>query len=182
MKLRRKIEKLIFLGAARLMTRYRAGLATGIQYKFYRRWGMRFKGRPNYISPFVMFDGTDYALISIGEGVTFSSYVRVLTHDWSMHTAAKALGVRSSKPLGRVLGIEIGDFSFIGTGSILMPGCKIGCGAIIGAGTVVRGVVPDFSVYIGSPGRVVGDVRDLLTRHYPGLTKQGEGVHSGVGA
>lgn len=174
MKLRRKIEKLIFLGLARLLTRYRAGLSTSIQCHFYRRWGMRFEGRPNYISPFVMFDGTDYGLIRIGNGVTFSSYVRVLTHDWSLHTVAKAFGAVPSKPLGRVLGIEVGDFSFIGTGSILMPGCKIGRGSIIGAGTVVRGVVPDYSVYIGSPGRVVGDTRDLLHRHFPSLVKRDE--------
>lgn len=165
MRLQRKLEKLFFLGLARLLTRYRAGLATKVQYRFYSRWGMKFAGAPNYISPFVQFDGTDYGLIELGRGVTLSSYIRVLTHDWSLHTISKAFGVHSDKPLGRIAGIRIGDYSFVGTGSILMPGCEIGRGCIIGAGTVVRGRVPDFSIYIGSPGAVVGNTQDLLEKH-----------------
>ncbi len=141
--------------------------ATVIYIFFLRRWGTRFTGRPAYISGKVDIDGTDYSLVTLGEGVTISSYVRILTHDWAPHTIGKAMGINTASPLGRILPVTIGDYSFIGTGSIVMPGASIGRGCIIGAGTVVRGSIPDFSIVIGSPGQIVGDSRDYMAKQFP---------------
>lgn len=160
----RKLEKIICFGSTKLVANFKPSLATEIQLFFYKRWGMKFHGKPNYISSKIWFDGTDYSVIEIGQDVTMSSYIRVLTHDWALHTVAKAFDIPQDKPIGRIQGVSIGDYSFIGTGTILMPGCKIGKGCIIGAGTVVRGIVPDFSIYAGSPGRVIGDSREYLTK------------------
>lgn len=132
--------------------------------KSYRRWGMRMKEWPNYISALSDVDGTDFSQIYLGEGVTISSYVRLLTHDWSPHTILKAFGIYTSTPIGRFGGIYIDDFSFIGTGSILMPGCHIGRGCIVGSGTVVRGQIPDYSIVIGSPCQVIGDSREYMKK------------------
>ena len=128
---------------------------------------MKFNGKPNYISSKIWFDGTDYSIISIGKGVTMSSYIRVLTHDWALHTIAKAFDIPQDKPLGRIKGVTIEDYAFIGTGTILMPGCHIGKGAIIAAGTVVRGTVPDFSIYGGSPGVIIGNSKEYLKKFVP---------------
>lgn len=127
---------------------------------------MNFVGRPNYISARVNFDGTDYRLIEIHEGVTISSYVRVLTHDWSLYTVAKAVGHFSNSPIGKIKGVSIGPFSFVGTGSIVMPGTRIGRGCIIGSGTVVRGTIPDYSIVVGSPGKVIGDTRNHIAAQF----------------
>jgi acetyltransferase-like isoleucine patch superfamily enzyme len=164
-----KIEKIYNFLLIKAIANFSPRRATKIQYNFYKKFGMKFNGIPNYISSKIWFDGTDYSLISIGKEVTMSSYIRVLTHDWSPHTIAKAFDIPQQKPLGLLVGVEVGDFSFIGTGTILMPGCKIGKGCIIGAGTVVRGSIPDFSIYIGSPGKVVGDSRKYLKSKFPEL-------------
>lgn len=140
------------------------GLSTRFIIRIYQKMGMRFEGRPNYISARVNFDGTDYSLISIGEGVTISSYVRVLTHDWSLYTIAKAHGHFSDRPIGKIMAVSIGAYSFIGTGSIIMPGTTIGRGCLIGAGTVVRGNVPDHSIIIGSPGVIIGNTGEFVGR------------------
>lgn len=160
----RKLEKIICFTLVKLVANFRPRWATNIQIFFYKRWGMKFNGRPNYISSKIWFDGTDYSLIEIGHEVTMSSYIRVLTHDWALHTVAKAFDILQDKPLGRIKGVSIGDYSFIGTGTILMPGCKIGKGCIIAAGTVVRGTIPDFSIYAGSPGKVIGNSEDYLNK------------------
>ncbi|ANQ25235.1 hypothetical protein BA894_01655 [Vibrio natriegens] len=160
----KKIEKIFCFLLVKLVCNFRPRWATKIQVYFFRRWGMKFNSSPNYISSKVWMDGTDYSLISIGKEVTISSYVRVLTHDWSLHTVAKSLNIEQDKPIGKIKGVEIGDYSFVGSGSIIMPGAKIGRGCIIGSGTVVRGKVPDYSIYIGSPGRVVGDTMEYLER------------------
>ena len=51
--------------------------------------------------------------------------------------------------------VEIGSGSWLGTGVVILPGAKIGRNAVIGAGSVVTGEVPDHSVAVGSPARVV---------------------------
>jgi len=162
-----KIEKAYTFLLIKMIGNFSPRRATNIQYKFFKKYGMKFNGKPNYISSKIWFDGTDYSLISIGKEVTMSSYIRVLTHDWSPHTIAKAFDIPQEKPLGILSTIEIGDYSFVGTGTILMPGCKIGKACIIGAGTVVRGDIPDYSIYIGSPGKIVGDSRKYLKSKFP---------------
>lgn len=162
-KLLRKFEKGVGISLIRLSPIIRPGFATTTAMFFYGRWGMNFSGKPNYLSARINFDGTDYGHITIHEGVTISSYVRVLTHDWSLHTVAKASGHFSEKPIGKIQGVSIGPFSFVGTGSIIMPGAEIGTGCLIGAGTVVRGNIPDFSIVVGSPGTIVGDTRDFVS-------------------
>lgn len=161
----RKVERLIGLTAIKLAPLVRPGFATTVAIRVYGRWGMKFVGRPNYLSARINFDGTDYGLIEIHEGVTISSYVRVLTHDWSLYTVAKAVGHFSDRPIGKIEGVTIGPYSFVGTGSIIMPGTQIGRGCLIGAGTVVRGEVPDYSIVVGSPGRIVGDSRSFIAGH-----------------
>lgn len=51
--------------------------------------------------------------------------------------------------------IEIGNDVWIGRNALILPGIKIGDGAIIGAGTVVTKDVPDFAVVVGNTGRIV---------------------------
>ena len=51
--------------------------------------------------------------------------------------------------------IEIGDWSFVGSGSRIMPGVKIGSHSVIGAGSLVTHDVPDNSVVVGIPARVI---------------------------
>ncbi len=161
-----KIERIICYSLMTVLRPIRIRWATGVYLFFLKRWGANFTGRPNYISSKTDIDGTDYSLLTLGEGVTISSYVRLLTHDWSPYTVGKAMGIYTEKPLGKIKPIEIGDFSFIGTGSIVMPGTKIGKGCVIGSGTVVRGTIPDYAIVIGSPGQVIGDSRDYMMKNF----------------
>lgn len=57
-------------------------------------------------------------------------------------------------------GVEIGDYSLIGMGSIILAGARIGAYSIIGAGALVKenAVIPERSVVLGMPGRIVRQV------------------------
>ena len=57
--------------------------------------------------------------------------------------------------------IRIGDFVWIATGAIILPGVTIGNGAVVGAGAVVSHDVPSGSVVVGNPARVVKTDRAL---------------------
>lgn len=49
----------------------------------------------------------------------------------------------------------IGNDVWLGYDAVICPGAQIGDGVIVGAGAVVRGKVPDFSVVLGNPATVV---------------------------
>lgn len=44
---------------------------------------------------------------------------------------------------------------WIGNGSVILPGSKVGIGAILGAGSVVRGNIPPYSIVCGNPARII---------------------------
>lgn len=124
---------------------------------YLRKRGMKIEGVPRYISPTASFDGTDYALISVGHNAVISSNVRALTHDYSLSRAFIALGIEMDTEVSNVRPIVIGDNCFVGTRSILMPGCTLGKNVIVGAGSVVRGDIPDNAMILGNPAQIVGD-------------------------
>jgi len=51
--------------------------------------------------------------------------------------------------------IKICKNSWIGGGAIILPGVEIGEGSIIGAGSIVTKNIPPYSIAIGSPARVI---------------------------
>jgi maltose O-acetyltransferase len=55
--------------------------------------------------------------------------------------------------------IEIEDDVWIGFGSTILKGVKIGRGSVIGAETVVTKDVPAYAVLVGNPPRVIGQAK-----------------------
>lgn len=52
-------------------------------------------------------------------------------------------------------GVDIGEGSLVGAGSTLIPNISIGKWCIIGAGAVVTRSIPDYSVVVGNPGKII---------------------------
>lgn len=61
---------------------------------------------------------------------------------------------------GKVVGPHIGDKVSIGEGACLLPGTRIGVGAMIGAGSVVTKDVAPHTLVVGVPARFVRDIKD----------------------
>ena len=94
-------------------------------------------------------------LIKIGNNVTLSG-VKLLTHDASLY---KTTG---HTKVGKV---HIGSDVFIGWGSIILPGVTIGDRVVIGAGSVVTRDIPENSVAVGDPCRVIGSYDELVAKN-----------------
>lgn len=101
--------------------------------------------------------GSEPFLISIGNKVTITSGVKILTHDGSTWLIHDDDGNRFQ----RYGPVDIGNDVFIGVNSIIMPGVTIGNQVVIGAGSVVTKDIPSNSVAVGNPARVVSSFNDL---------------------
>ena len=73
------------------------------------------------------------------------------------------------RTIGRLIKDSIADYEtdknvdiivdedvWIGANVTLLPGCHIGRGADIGAGSVIRSVIPPYSIVAGNPAKVIG--------------------------
>lgn len=55
----------------------------------------------------------------------------------------------------RRLGIVIEDDCWVGSNTVFLDGCHVEKGCVIGAGSIVRGRIPAYSIAVGAPARVV---------------------------
>ena len=53
-------------------------------------------------------------------------------------------------------GIVVEDDVWIGANTVILDGAVLGRGCVVGAGSLVRGILAPFSVNVGSPTRVIG--------------------------
>ncbi len=86
--------------------------------------------------------------VAIAANCTFAS----TNHEFSNRNELIRLqGFRPSKG-----GICIGDDVWIGANCVFLDGANVGTGSVIAAGSVVRGVIPPFSICAGSPLKIIG--------------------------
>ena len=60
--------------------------------------------------------------------------------------------------------MRIGDGSWLGYGTVVLPGATIGRHVVIGANSVVRGEIPDFCVAAGNPAKVISRCAPAVDR------------------
>ena len=64
-------------------------------------------------------------------------------------------------PSNHVLGCTLEDYVVIATASIILPGVKIGHDSVIGANSTVTKDLEPFCLALGTPAKVVKDVREI---------------------
>lgn len=100
------------------------------------------------------FDISHSWLISLGNEVTIAPNVIILAHDASIK---REIGYT------KIAKVEIGNNVFIGANSVILPGVKIGDNVIIGAGSVVTKDIPDNSLVVGNPARIVRSYEQYIS-------------------
>ena len=114
---------------------------------------------------------TEPYLVELGNRVGVSNGTQFLTHDASVWLT------RPERPNAQVFGtIRVGDNTYIAENCLILPGTTIGSGCVIAAGSVVRGAIPDNSLVVGNPGRVVGRA-SLLKGCHVGLDRMLDTLH-----
>jgi galactoside O-acetyltransferase len=91
----------------------------------------------------------DDTYITIGDNTMIGPNVTLATAGHPILPSLREKGYQFNVP------INIGKNVWIGEGACILAGTKIGDGCIIGAHAVVKGEIPDYSIAVGSPARVV---------------------------
>lgn len=114
-----------------------------------------------WIGHYCLLDGIGG--IKIDEGVHIASHTCIYTH--SSQDSIRILGKKfievlaCERPGYIIESVSIGEYTFIGTSCVILPGTTLGKGCIVGAGSIVKGNFPDYSILVGNPAKVVGDTR-----------------------
>lgn len=85
--------------------------------------------------------------IHLGSNVEIAPGCRLISSNHDLEDFSKSMP--STGP------IEIGDNVWIGANCVVLPGVKIGTNVVIGAGSIVTKDIPDNSIAVGNPCKVI---------------------------
>lgn len=91
----------------------------------------------------------DVAKVTIGENCMMAPNVAIYTAGHPIHPAARNYAYEYG------IEVTIGDNVWLGGNTVVVLGVHIGSNVVIGAGSVVTKDIPDWSVAVGNPCRVV---------------------------
>jgi maltose O-acetyltransferase len=125
-----------------------------------QRKGLKIGRRVHISSPSGIDDRFCY-LVSIGDYCILGEDVLIYAHDAStqMH-----LGYTKKDK------VTIGCRTFVGARTIILAGVNIGDDVIIGAGSVVTHDIPNNSIAVGNPARVIKSTSEYIEEQIRNLT------------
>ena len=68
----------------------------------------------------------------------------------------------SEQGVRKVIETKIGDGSWIGYGTTLLPGAQIGKNCVIGTHSVVNMAIPDYCIAVGAPAKIISSYNNEI--------------------
>ena len=121
-----------------------AGITTPFQCDY--GWNIEIGGCSEINRKRYFMDG---GKISIGKNVYMGPNCGLYTANHPLDFKTRNKGLELAEP------ISIGDSVWIGGNVVILPGVTIGSGSVIGAGSVVKDSIPENSLAVGNPAKVI---------------------------
>jgi maltose O-acetyltransferase len=97
------------------------------------------------IGPRVLLDGRKGLIIHKSAVIAYEAIIWTLNHDYNDESFC-----------GKGAPVEIGAFAWICSRAIILPGIKIGEGAIVASGSIVTKDVEPYTIVGGVPAKLIG--------------------------
>lgn len=114
-------------------------------------------GKNVWVGPNVMLDGSGG--LEIGDHCTLATGVQIYSHDTVQYCVTGGKAAIAHEPT------RIADCTYVGAMSVVDKGVSIGSHCVVGAHAFVHRNIPDHSIAVGCPAKIVGRVE---------LSKNGE--------
>ncbi len=135
------LRRLLYSSVFRMQISPGAFISMGI--KVLSPWKIKV-GRNATINSGCFLDGREGIVIGDNVNISWDAYILTLQHD-----PDDAMFSTVGSP------VCIEDYAWIATRAIVMPGVRIGKGAVVGANAVVTKDVEDFTIVAGNPARAI---------------------------
>jgi len=96
--------------------------------------------------------GSGKSPIIFGSNIMVAERVMVIGGNHEFQDITRPMWTQGEGKQGAII---IGDDVWIGAGVIILTGVNIGNGSIIGAGSVVTKSIPEYSIAVGNPAKVI---------------------------
>ena len=110
-------------------------------------------GKDVFIGEDVFIDAVYPEMVCIRDGASISARCTVLAHTRDLRNYKKGMSFRDCPFV--VKRVTINEGAYIGMCSVILPGVCIGKGAVVGAGSVVTKDIPDYTIAVGVPAKVI---------------------------
>ena len=127
--------------------------------RFYQPSGVSI-GEGTVVGDHCFMDGR--ALLKVGNNVDIASDVMIYNSEHDINS-------EGFDPIEEP--VEIDDYVFVGPRAIILPGVKIGKGAVIGAGAVVTKNVEPFKIVGGIPAKEIGERKNKNPKYKLGRAR-----------
>ncbi len=104
------------------------------------------------IRPSTMMFADEFAEIIVGNNVMIGAGVHFYVNNHKFDRRDIPLIEQGYYPSESIL---IGEGAWVGANSTILPGVEIGVNSVIGAGAIVTKSIPDFSIAVGNPAKVI---------------------------
>jgi acetyltransferase-like isoleucine patch superfamily enzyme len=109
-------------------------------------------GKNVVIRPLTMLFADDFEQIVIEDDVMIGAGVHIYVNNHKFDNINTPIINQGYYPSKRVV---VKKGAWIGANAIILPGVTIGVNSVVGAGSVVTKSIPDFSVAVGNPAKVI---------------------------
>lgn len=109
-------------------------------------------GRNFFSGPYGYYSTNEYGRVTIGDNVMFGPRCMIIggNHDYRWTQGHMSITQRATKIVNEII---VEDGVWVGAGTTLLSGAKIGEGAVIGAMSLVNGHVPPCCIAVGIPAK-----------------------------
>lgn len=137
----------------------KADKSTFVNPPFYCDYGTNIEVGKNFFANYNCII-LDNGKVKIGDNCLIAPNVSIHTAGHPLHPDIRNLGYEYG------IDITIGDNVWIGGNVVICPGVHIGNNVVIGAGSIVTKDIPDWSLAVGNPCKVIRKITEEDKQYY----------------